>query len=50
MSDTKKKAPKLIPFKKVVTEWRKEPGYQEAYDALEKEYAVIREHIKQSIA
>jgi DNA-binding XRE family transcriptional regulator len=33
---------KPIPYKKVAAQWRKDPGYRKAYDALEPEYALYR--------
>ena len=41
-SATKPRA-KLIPAKQVFAEFRKQPGYQEAYDALEDEFAMLIE-------
>ncbi len=32
---------KLIPAEEVHAEWRKQPGYQEAYDALDEEFAIM---------
>ena len=42
MTDPKsRKKAKLIPAEEVFAAARKQPGYQEAYDALEEEYAIM---------
>jgi ribosome-binding protein aMBF1 (putative translation factor) len=44
MTSPKKTLPrkaKLIPAGEVFAEWHKEPGYAEAYDALEEEFAIM---------
>ena len=47
MTDHKpRKKAKLIPAEEVFAKWRKQPGYQEAYDALEEEYAIMGELMK----
>ena len=41
MTGDKSRKAKLIPAEAVFAEWRKEPGYQEAYDGLEEEFAIM---------
>lgn len=37
---------RLIPAEEVFANWRKDPGYREAYDALEEEFAIMSALIK----
>jgi ribosome-binding protein aMBF1 (putative translation factor) len=37
---------RLIPADEVFAKWRKDPGYKEAYDALEEEFAIMSALIK----
>jgi ribosome-binding protein aMBF1 (putative translation factor) len=37
---------RLIPADEVFAKWRKDPGYRQAYDALEEEFAIMSALIK----
>ena len=45
-ADKKPRKAKLIPADVVHAEWRKQPGFQAAYDALEDEFAIMSALIK----
>jgi ribosome-binding protein aMBF1 (putative translation factor) len=44
--DKKPAKARLIPADEVFAAWREEPGYREAYDALEEEFAIMAALIK----
>jgi DNA-binding transcriptional regulator YiaG len=46
MESAAKRRAKIIPAKQVFAELREQPGYQEAYDALEDEFAMLEELMK----
>ena len=46
MSKRPKKLRKFIPVEEAITRWRKDPAFMKEYDALEEEFALIREIIK----
>ena len=42
----KPRTAKLVPADEVFAKWREEPGYREAYDALEEEFAIMEALMK----
>ena len=46
MSKSPRKLRKFIPVEEAIARWRKDPAFMKEYDALEEEFALIREIIK----
>jgi ribosome-binding protein aMBF1 (putative translation factor) len=46
MSRTRKTLRKYIPVEEAIARWRKDPAYMKEYDALEEEFALVREILK----
>jgi len=46
VAETTKRKPRQIPAEEVFAGWRKEPGFQQAYNELEEEFAIMATLIK----
>jgi transcriptional regulator with XRE-family HTH domain len=46
MSERKPRKARTVPAEVVFAEWRKQPGFQQAYHALDEEFAILEELIK----
>jgi ribosome-binding protein aMBF1 (putative translation factor) len=46
MTNSTRKLRKFIPVEEAFARWEKDPKFREAYDALEEEFALVREILK----